>query len=106
MFANKLKTSCAETLAHLNLQEGLDASAALLADLSWGKNNRLPQAARLLLQYKGHAQSVLPDVKEAASQLKGGGDTKWKKLLNDTIAIIEAEAPAKEKLLTIEELTH
>lgn len=105
MFANKLKVSCAETLVHLKLQEGLDASAALLADMSWGKNNRLPQAAKLLLQYKGHAQPALGPVKESLAGLNGGGDSKWSKLLADTIAIIEAQPPAKDKLPTIAELT-
>ena len=105
MFANKLRVSCAETLAHLKLEEGLNASASLLADMGWGKNNRLPQAARLLIQYKSHAHPAIPQLKAALNGLKGGGDTKWKQLLKDTIAIIEAEKPAKSKLTTIDELT-
>lgn len=44
MFANKLQTSCAAVLSKLKLQEGLETSAALLCDGSWGKQNRLPIA--------------------------------------------------------------
>ncbi|MGJ8724788.1 MAG: DUF6288 domain-containing protein [Roseibacillus sp.] len=105
MFANKLRVSCAETLTALNLEEGVIASTAILSDMGWGKNSRLPFAARLVLKYKGHAKEHLQPVKEAAATLKGGGDTRWRKLLEDTIKVIEAEEEPKEKLKTIKELT-
>ena len=105
MFGNKLRVSCAETLASLNLEEGMEASINLLSDMGWGKNNRLPQAARLVIKYKKHAQPSLAPLKEAHDKLNNGGDAKWKKLLADTIAIIEAEPPAKGKLPTISEIS-
>ena len=105
MFGNKLRVSCAETLASLNLEEGMEASINLLSDMGWGKNNRLPQAARLVIKYKKHAQPSLAPLKEAHDKLNNGGDAKWKKLLADTIAIIESEPPAKGKLPTISEIS-
>ncbi len=106
MFANKLRVSCAETLAELNLEEGAEASALLLADLGWGKNSRLPFAAKLMLKYKGHARDHLKPVQDAAEILNNKtGDDKWRKLINDTISIIEAEEQPKKKLKTIKELT-
>ena len=69
MFANKLRVSCAETLASLNLEEGMDASISLLSDMGWGKNSRLPQAARLVIKYKKHAQQSLEPLKKAHDKL-------------------------------------
>ena len=40
---------------------------------------------------------------KAHDKLNNGGDAKWKKLLADTIVIIEAEPPVKDKLPTISE---
>lgn len=105
MFANKLQTSCAEVLVHFKLQEGMETSAALLADQSWGKNGRLPQAASLLIQYKGHAKNSLKPVKEALATMTSPGDVRWKKLLTDTVAIIEGADTPKDKLPTIKSLT-
>lgn len=105
MFANKLRVSCAETLTHLQLEEGLEASTSLLADMGWGKNNRLPFAARLVLKYKGHAQDHLKPVKEAIEQLDNSGENKWHKLLSDTVDVVEAQEKPKQKLKTIKELT-
>ena len=105
MFANKLRVSCAETLTSLQLEEGIKGATYLLSDMGWGKNSRLPQAAKLVLQYKGHAQGELKPVKEAAKALKSSGETKWRKLLDDTIEIVEAEPKPKQKLKTIPEIT-
>ena len=106
MFSNKLRTSCAEVLAHLNLEEGAEASAALLADDGWGRNSRLPAAARLVVKYKGHSQAHLKPIEEALKKMKAGGtDNQWTKLLADTIEIVKAEPAPKDKLKTIADLT-
>ena len=105
MFANKLRVSCAETLAHLNLEEGVIASTALLADLGWGKNARLPHAAKLVVKYEGQAKEHLGPLREAAEKLNQGGDKKWWKLIMETIEIVEEAKEPKTKLKTIEELT-
>lgn len=98
--------SCAETLSALNLAEGAETSAFLLADLGWGKNSRLPAAARLVAQYKGQSQQHLGPLKKAAEKLsKKSGDSKWHKLITDTIEIVEAAEKPKTKLKTIEEIT-
>ncbi|GHC50094.1 DUF6288 domain-containing protein [Roseibacillus persicicus] len=105
MFANKLQTSCAGVLVHLRLEEGLETSANLLADESWGRNNRLPQAAALLIQYKGYAKKGLKPVKDTIAGMTSPGDVKWKKLLQDSVDIIEACETPKDKLPTIESIT-
>ena len=92
MFSNKLQTSCAEVLTKLKLQEGVETSAQLLADTSWGKHNRMPQAAKLLKSFGGHAKKYQPMLREAVETLNGDGNAKWRELINDTIRLIE-EAP-------------
>ena len=52
MFSNKLRVSCAEVLTNLELREGLEVAAMLAADTSWGKQNRMPAAAKLLVSYR------------------------------------------------------
>lgn len=102
MFANKLQTSCAAVLAKLRVQEGLETSAALLCDSSWGKQNRLPIAASLVLGYEGHAKTYLPQMREALSAYKNAGDKKWKTLLIDTIEVVEGFPTPQESLPSIQ----
>lgn len=104
MFANKLRTASAEVLVKLQLQEGLDVATILLADMSWGKSNRLPQAAALTLKYGGHAKGSLEPVKVVLSNMNPNGDHKWKALLKETIEKIEASDAPKGKLKTIKML--
>ena len=92
MFANKLRVSCAEVLTNLQLREGMEVSAGLLTDMSWGKNARLPHAARLLVKYQGHAKAALPQLRDCIKTLKNAGDSKWKNLVQETIAKIEGAA--------------
>jgi len=101
MFANKLRTSAAAVLVKLELEEGLEVATTLLADMSWGKNGRLPQAAALTLKYGGHAKGSLEPVKVALSKMNPNGDHKWKALLKETIKKIEATDAPKGKLKTI-----
>ncbi|MDA8975133.1 DUF6288 domain-containing protein [Akkermansiaceae bacterium] len=102
MFANKLRTASAEVLVKLQLQEGLDVATTLLADMSWGKNGRLPQAAALTLKYGGHAKGSLEPVKLAFSKMNPNGDHQWKALIKETIEKIEASDDPKGKLKTIQ----
>ncbi|TWU37864.1 hypothetical protein Q31b_46530 [Novipirellula aureliae] len=92
MFSNKLRISCAEILTKLKLKEGAEVSAMLLADTSWGKVNRMPQAAKLLKSYAGHGKPYLEPLRQTAKGLTSSGDAKWRDLINDTIRSIE-EAP-------------
>ena len=106
MFANKLRVSCVEALTSLKLEEGAAGASLLLADTGWGKNSRMPQAARLVLQYKGHSKEHLAPLKQAAARLSSPGDQKWRKLIEDTIDIVEAADSPKSKLKTISQVTH
>jgi hypothetical protein len=92
MFGNKLQVSCAEVLSKLKLREGMEVSALLLADLSWGKGNRMPAAAKLLKSYGGHAKEHLASLRKVADELASDRNPKWRDLINETISSIE-EAP-------------
>lgn len=93
MFSNKFRVSCPEILVKLKLREGLEVYAMLLNDTSWGKQNRMPQAARMLKSYGGHPKEFLGPLRETVKGLTGSGDAKWRDLINETIRSIE-QAPA------------
>ena len=101
MFANKLQTTCAEVLTKYQLKEGLETSVALLTNGSWGRQSRLPAAARLVIKYKGHAKSYLPELKESLKTFPNPGDAKWRKLIQDTIDVIEGAKKENKPLNTI-----
>lgn len=101
MFGNKLRISCAQVLAKLKLREGLEVSSMLLADNSWGKQNRMPAAAKLLISYGGHAKEYLAPLQATVKTLPGDGNAKWRKLLNDTIRSIEQMPRPTQKLDSI-----
>ncbi len=96
MFNNKLRVSSAEVLTRFRLAEGMEVSALLLADDGWGRNARMPNAAKLLLTYKEYAKDTLPELKQARAAMTKPG--KWPTLLQDTIDAIEA-APQNQKKL-------
>jgi len=104
MFGNKLKISCAEVLVKLKLREGAEVASMLLTDTSWGKNNRLPPAAKLLRSYGGHAREYLEPLRATLEKLNGGGDIKWRELINETIRSIEQAPKPSGKLRSIQSI--
>ena len=103
MFANKFQTSCTEVLAHLQAVEGLEAATTLLTSDAWGRNARLPAAAQSLLKYQGHAKISLPRLRKCLQEYYQK-DSKWKTLLQETIAKIEKVPAAKGALRTVKEM--
>lgn len=104
MFANKLRTSSAEVLVGLELEEGLELAVALVTDLSWGKGNRIPQAAKLTMKYGGHAKPYIKDIKKALATLNPKGDARWHALYKDMIKELEGMDDAKGKLKRMKDL--
>ncbi|MDP0489829.1 MAG: DUF6288 domain-containing protein [Verrucomicrobiota bacterium JB023] len=101
MFANKLQVSCAEVLTHFKYQEGLEAATSLLVKKAWGRNARFPQAAKLILEYKGHAKASLPTLRKSLREDYGPKPSKWKTLLEETIAVIESFPEPKGELKSV-----
>ncbi|YCM46905.1 DUF6288 domain-containing protein (plasmid) [Verrucomicrobiaceae bacterium 227] len=103
MFANKLQVSCAEVLTHLRAAEGLEASTQLLTSDAWGRNARLPSAAKALLQYQGHAKVSLPALRKCVKE-SYSKDSQWKTLMLNTIAQIEKFPAPKGKLRSVKDM--
>ena len=103
MFSSKLRVTCAELLTRLQLQEGIETSAKLVADTSWGRVNRIPLAAAVLSKNASHAKPVLGELKAALKEYPDT-DNKWHKLIKDTITKIENAPAPKQPFRSLRDL--
>ncbi|MGD7652430.1 MAG: DUF6288 domain-containing protein [Verrucomicrobiales bacterium] len=103
MFNNRLRLACAQVMVKLRLNEGITAAADLLVDNGWGRNARMPMAARLLKQNAGQAKSQLNKLRDGLKNYKKSD--KWATLIEDTMEAIKNAPRPNERFRDLRTLT-
>ena len=95
MFGDGVRLAGLDLLSRLRIREGLPLCVSLIEPARWGEGNRLPKCLACLVRYGAHAKAVLPQLREVravAAAKRGAKAVEHVKLIDQTIAKIEAAA--------------